>query len=448
MPGLIGAADALAEAYLAAGMYTDAINAFRLRLMLLNLSAPEVAKTSPKYISAVSYCTYNLCSAIFLSGDLSTAMVEIKDYFASFPTFTAIGGRMMSLLMCCNFQLGRVDTAVQLYDMAATVYAFAVGANHSIHAVHMCTLGDLYREQSLVAKGGRSLSRVMMTMATETSKSFLGEGHRLSVAYSVKLAILCLEEGAYTDAGNLLNTAIGFYESYPVQNRFVAREIVRGAYLLAAAYARMNDTFEAIHWAEISTVKAEMAYTNDTPLYVIDTLVLLSDLYVKMKNLPKSVAAVRKAIEVVRCGVENHADIGHLLARLVCKLLRVNAMAQRLQPRELMHILAGEEKSMYPAAFQLGIPGPEFRINYPAEFEKGCSLVFSALWDLPGDEFFNTLMSQINAQEVSEEVFEQKVSSESKANNFVGTSTDLLAVSRGVQGSVLMDLIENTKMDW
>lgn len=402
-PGLVGTVEPLADALLAAGLYSDALRSFRLRLSGLLLMGTTCQ--APAHRAAVAYTTYKLSLALFMRADYAGCAQALRHYLVRNPKYEQIAGRMMTLLMSAELLGGDTMAAMQYYDAAQDVYNFCLGAFHPIHSVHMSTLGDLYCQIDALAGGAGRQARVMATLAYEMSLRAAGEKHLVTAGYAKKLGLMCLQDGDYRDAAHLLNDAVLVFNFAYAQGIHVQKQVADCLHALAVAHSRLNEIGRAAMYGKRSIACAATVDDRFAPPEVVACMLLLAEVYTRKKETDTAVSFLLHARNVVRSRPAEYINPGAVLSRLTHKLLFHHYHMLSMPTRKLLDDVEKESiQEIIPhVAARLEMKA---RIHYLHDirsdaWESACETIFDGLWDQPPAELFSDIIHRLKIQEGS-----------------------------------------------
>ena len=352
----------IGESLLACGLYRDAIHAFRIRLSVMNvLSRGQLSSKTLKNVTAYGHILYLLALALHLSGSEENnveAKELLTEHLSCNAKYTAIAGRMMSLLATIHIRLGDYNEAMLAFDAGSTVFSQCFGKNHPILAVHMCSLADAYRLFSGAA--GAKQARVMLTLAADLSRNCLGAMHATTTGYNHKLAILCIEQRAFEEALLLLQVCMQSYADLSKINN----DVIECLYLQAVCCTEMKlfedaaricaqvfdlSAIEAASNGSNSPGKKSLQGTEIAPsarsvlcAAELSAMVLMGDLCIRNKDLVASTQYLSRALKSLHEAVVNQVNIGVSAAKLTAKVLNLSLAKLSRQTRTFVETVAME----------------------------------------------------------------------------------------------------------
>jgi tetratricopeptide (TPR) repeat protein len=370
-------------------------------------------------------------------------------------------GRTQPSMRCFDAGSVAYDFSLSPYHPVVATHMCALGdiyrelsVNSAIATNYRLNVGD---------NVGLAQSRVMVTLAHEIAKRAVGESHLVTVGYAKKLAILCIESREYEEAITLLTVALDSYETIlktmkslksssttTVKSKLTAKRSRKAArfldvghdiklssdeastvlshiipgyvyspsqmyaeisyflYLLAESYSRHGELIDAIDCAKQSYEVISEVCSNKLnavyPHHALHNLELLTDLYIKRKNLSEAIQCLKIAMNIAKDGVEYIRHSGALIADITCKMLKCYIMSLPLQTRSLLKALATEKlTSKSSSAIGHVEYMKEYEIELSSEWNDVCSHTINRLWEESPLEFFNDIISRLHVLESTEE---------------------------------------------
>jgi len=413
--GFVGYLDSLAGPYLASGLYEKASFLYRLRMSLQVTNNQYYASSCDTANNA--HTAYKLALSMYRAGKYSDAAKAVITHLEHGILYSAMGGRLYMLLMCCHCRDTRskdhLNKAIVAFDAAKAVFAYVLGAHHPIQAVLMCALADQY-----LHLGHLQHAIAVMTAAVSFTQRQLEEcGHVLTAAYQFKLAQLHMqmdikrpstsEHKIY--AIDQLSEALSTYDRLLIDGAAVTREIIDCLYGLTHQYmlvGRMDDAMDAaLRCRSISLAKygqkithknKHASYLPDQELVCLPTstvacLMLLGDLLMATQRSEQAVEVLMLVWNAVRRSPVYYSVIGHIYTTLTCKIL--GALYGRLPfpTRCLLETIAAEvEAHTYP----------QHGIDIPGAWAKAQETVFEAMWVNQPMTYFDSVVDGVMRGEI------------------------------------------------
>lgn len=248
VPGELGQLSAQGEALLLHGLYREAANALKLRHALHTalfaepdpLSGQQVKSAPPSHQFATAHTVYKLALAQFLSGQYYAAHRTLRRYIAHAVRYHPVTARMLTLLMCIDFKLGQVHTAVQYFDAAQEIYTYTLGPNHPIISMHIGCLSDLYQQS-----GALQQARVMRLLSHVSAQKALGDKHILTAMVEYRLAASYVEAQDVQVALPLLENCVDVFSATLVEGGRFEYEAALCLYQLCVCVSALGDVDRA-----------------------------------------------------------------------------------------------------------------------------------------------------------------------------------------------------------
>jgi hypothetical protein len=248
VPGEVGQLCEMGEALLMNGLTREAASAFRLKQALQAAMFPEpdplstqkVKSPPPAQQFAMAHTVYKLALCQYLSGMLVAAHRTIRKYLARGVRYHPVTARILTLLMCVEFKLGKPHKAAQYFDAAQEVYTYTLGANHPILCLHMNCMADLYQEASAFQQ-----ARVMKLLAHVTAQKSLGERHVLTATLEYRLAAGYMELQEHLTAMPFLENCVEVFTAAVVEGGRFEYETSTCLYYLCMCMVAVGDVDRA-----------------------------------------------------------------------------------------------------------------------------------------------------------------------------------------------------------
>ncbi len=223
------------------GEYSKAITILRVRMSTILLTQRGVSPRLPigqnitntnnnnrrneeqesfKNESIIKFVAYQLFTCMYFEGSYEQMCDQI--YTQLFPNVDNIAGdktvvsqsliasssndfnsvydgRLLSLLMCGEFQCGNIREALSAFDKALEVYTYFLGREHPLIAIHFGILADLYYSNHQIGE-----ARFMLRLAHEHCLESFGILSNITQGFANKLGILYLYGNHINDTEKLL----------------------------------------------------------------------------------------------------------------------------------------------------------------------------------------------------------------------------------------------------
>lgn len=376
-PGAFYDINRMCELFLSSGLYAEAINAFRIRLSAF-LTALGSLKC-PKVQAAIASNVFKFSTALYLEKQYDTAKSVIFDFLEYNRKYSAISGRMMSLLMCIEFQLGNTEQAMIYFEAAERVFTFVLGHGHSIHCLHAAVLAELYKSH-----GALYHSKVTILVAHEVSRLVLGKSHLVSTLIGLKIGHVYLEERKYKEASEMFSSVLTNLDSYEKRNIISNNDTAECLFCLAISLFHIGETDNAIHIAS----RCIQSYCKISPSVVnprvVSCFVLLGDLYFSKGDPNSALDILTDAWTSIKVRPRDYSDAGSLMVDICCKIFFILHCSNTLAARSLLESVAQE--------MLIKLENNQLNANV---WENSCQSIFESLWDIDARTFLNSLMSTI-----------------------------------------------------
>ncbi|KAJ1424823.1 hypothetical protein B484DRAFT_451379 [Ochromonadaceae sp. CCMP2298] len=306
LPGEVGMLFAMGDSLLECGCFEQAAAAFDLQYRALTAAfadAPQqglgaYTRVPLRQQAASGHTLYKLALARYLCNDLAGAASTARVYVRRYDRYHPTTGRVLTLLMSCEYKMGNVGRALQLFDAAQEVYSYTLGPNHPIISMHMNCLGGLYARTFTYAGAGTGTgtgtggvrvfhtrvpaaprqARVLRLMACGAAKQSLGESHLVTVLYECHLGEALLAEGRSGDAVFLLDGCLIHLRKAVEQGAPIMYELLRALSTLSVALGRTGDVDRAGQVALQCLGVAQLVDRPNVRPLVASTYLHLSDL--------------------------------------------------------------------------------------------------------------------------------------------------------------------------
>jgi tetratricopeptide (TPR) repeat protein len=286
--GALNVSDDALESFIANEMFSDAVNIFRLRLsaiLLMNLSCH-----TPKVTAARNELIYNIILCKYLDEDYEGAKKAITSALGSDTRVSIADARLYTLAMCIDFQLGNFTSAMNYYDIAKSIYLYAVGSENPVLSFLNCALGDLYfRNRNL------SHAKVMYLLAYEHSTKFLGASHILVAEYALKLGAVLAMQDNYADA---LDFYLDAYQTLSSHSDSFLPDIKDCLVGLSLCYFRRCNFIESEKYCTlfldvVSTEKGELGMEE------VRYLTLMADIKTRLNKIAETLSFLGQAWSII-----------------------------------------------------------------------------------------------------------------------------------------------------
>jgi tetratricopeptide (TPR) repeat protein len=277
--GVFKQVDTLAEHFFAATMYTDAVNAFKLRLSMQNIVARSLSTPNPHLNHEILLTTYSLALCNYFLGKYEVAGSILRSGLEDCPRSQPIYGRLVTLLMCVDFKAGRLSDAMGHYEVAKAVLTLSLGARHPTLCMLAVTLADLY-----FYNGSYPQAKVMTLTALVFTQKILGEDHLLYASLSYKLGAIYLRQLLYVDAEESFDMSLRLYSGVAEAGPNLDLEISLCLHGLAMASSGLDRIDDATQLA-IRSLAISVKDDNYISPLSADCLMLLAELHEK-SNIP------------------------------------------------------------------------------------------------------------------------------------------------------------------
>lgn len=413
IPGELGRISATAEAFLANGLYAEATQAFQLRLVLLatmNCTRYDDSHVVHSVLSlrqeaVFADVVYKLALSQYCNKQYSDAGATIRrHHLARHSQYSAVTGRMLTLLMSIEHHCGRTDRVRAYFDAAQCVYSYALSVHHPVIAMHMCALADLYMRD-----GGGKQARAMLILAKNVSGKVLGEHHQVGATLACKLSVLLMSEGQFKDAAQLLSNALTIFDADAVviandsQNETkmsaVSRldeQIADCLCALTECLARCEELDLAIHsgFRCIETCTKILLQSQRTAVLKkctslrLSCLLVLSDLFVQKNELDSAFGLLHEAWTALHSATSSASareGSGSALAALTCRILEL--MISTLPMQTKSHFQNVSEEALL-------LVDPDSPL-----WDKATGVVCSAMWNQKPVDYLASVIHGIQRQE-------------------------------------------------
>ena len=218
------------------GEYSQAISILRVRMSTMLLTQRGISPRSPigkninmnrneeqesyKNESIIKFVAYQLFTCMYFDGQYEQMCDQI--YTQLFPNTDNVGGdktvmsqsliasrsnnfnsvydgRLLTLLMCGEFQCNNIQEALSAFDKALEVYTYYLGREHPLIAIHFGILADLYFSKRQMGE-----ARFMLRLAHEHCLESFGVSSNITQGFANKLGILFLYENHVHDTEKFL----------------------------------------------------------------------------------------------------------------------------------------------------------------------------------------------------------------------------------------------------
>jgi len=416
--GFVGTLDSLAAPYLASGLYEKASFLYRLRMSLQVTNNQHYASSCDTVNTA--HTAYKLALSMYRAGKFRDAANAVMTHLKHGIMYSAIGGRMYLLLMCCHCRdtssKTHLDKAMVAFDAAKAMFAYMLGSNHPMQAVIMCALADQY----LFLGHLQHAIAVMTAAVIFTQRQLEDHGHVLTAAYQFKLAHLHMRmdmdvtvpvpsNGHKISAVEYLSEALSTYDRLDADGAAVTTEIIDCLYGLTQMCMLVGRTQEALDHAircrAVSLAKYGQKVTHKgkhasympnqelvlLPAASVACLVLLGDLLMSSQRSDQAVDVFMLVWNAVRRAPSHYSCIGHIYTMLTCKIL--GALYGRLPfpTRCLLETIAKEVEARVH---------PQHGIDIPGAWAKAQETVFEAMWINQPKTYFTSVIDGVMRGEI------------------------------------------------
>ena len=447
--GYVGHLDSLAAPYLALGMFDKATSLLRLRLSLQITNNQHFA--SSETTAACAQTAYLLAFSLYRAGKFKDAVETINTQLTHGVKYTAMGGRLYMLLMCCYCRDTKngshLPKAVMTFDAAKAIFAFSLSSSHPIHAMLMCALADQYNYL-----GHTTHALAMLSTALDfTQRVLVDHAHIVTAAYQYKLAQLFLriadtkdKPKAFRDrAFELLSDALSTYDRLHIEGCPVTDEVIHCLYDITRINMVMGLSEDAITtatrcmnvcFAKYGPGKNKSkhdAHLPDAELVLLPQagvacMLLLGDMLVAQQHSDQAVTVLRAVWNSVRRSPSDYSSLGNIYMALTCKILLALYSQLPFPTRSLLQTIASEIEAQTYGQHGVDIPGA---------WNKAQETVFEAMWVNQPKEYFRALVEGLMRSEiegnVQQDVAEFVVASNIKKNSNGGDSSSSISASKG-----------------
>ena len=414
--GFVGTLDSLAGPSLASGLYEKASFLYKLRMSLQVTNNQHYASSCDTVNTA--HTAYKLGLSMYRAGKYRDAANAVMTHLKHGIMYSAMGGRMYLLLMCCHCRdtssKTHLDKAMVAFDAAKAVFAYVLGSNHPMQAVIMCALADQY----LFLGHLQHAIAVMTTAVIFTQRQLEDHGHVLTAAYQFKLAQLHMRMDVTVPAPSnvhkisaveYLSEALFTYDRLDADGAAVTTEIIDCLYGLThmcMLVGRMEEALDyAIRCRSVSLAKFGQKVTHKgkhasympnqelvlLPAASVACLMLLGDLLMSTQRCDQAVDVFMLVWNAVRRAPSHYSGIGHIYTMLTCKIL--GALYSRLPfpTRCLLETIAKEVEARVH---------PQHGIDIPGAWAKAQETVFEAMWVNQPKTYFTSVVDGVMRGEI------------------------------------------------
>ena len=389
--GYAGHLDTLAASFLASGIHEEACYLLRLRLslQLTNNQHSSSGADTAGYVRAA----YLLAVGLFHSGKYLEAMQTIQAQLDHGLKYSAMGGRLYMLLMCCycREQNGALlNKAVVAFDAAKAIFSYLLGEHHPIQAILMCALADQY----VHLKHFKHAVALLTGAVQFASHNFEDRAQLVTAGYQVKLAQLHIRmyddnevSGHRTQAVDYLTEALSIYDGLSRDGAAVTDETIDCLYGLTLLYKQMGRLEDALLTAtRCRTVTmsryAVKAYTKSKlhlpspelmlmPPPAASCLLLLGDLLMATQHGELAIEVLIQVWNAVRRAPSYYSSIGDIYMSLTRRMLAALYSQLPFPTRSLLTTIASEVEAR---------SHPQHGIEIPGAWTKAQETVFESMW--------------------------------------------------------------------
>eukprot|EP00602_Paraphysomonas_sp_CaronLab_P003718 CAMPEP_0185033556 /NCGR_PEP_ID=MMETSP1103-20130426/22598_1 /TAXON_ID=36769 /ORGANISM="Paraphysomonas bandaiensis, Strain Caron Lab Isolate" /LENGTH=1323 /DNA_ID=CAMNT_0027569865 /DNA_START=14 /DNA_END=3985 /DNA_ORIENTATION=- len=334
-PGVLHSVNTLAESFLAAGMYADAINSLKLRLSMQQVCCRNIRRPSVKMKHEIVVTTYTLALCYYFARKYDSASALARTVLDDGPRDTPTAARMVTLLMCADFAAGKMADAMKHYEVARGIYIYALGPRHPVHCLLFSALADLYFTVKAFAH-----SKLMNLKAIDFCHRTTGENHALYASHAFKVGALLLREKSFIEAEDIFKSSLKIFKQLCDAGGDYDAEVASCLHGLSIVSSALEDNDAAINYAMKS-----LALTTSEGKYIspqaVNCLLLLAELHEKNNLYSEAVELYGDAWSIVFAYPGDY-DLAPMLLTLSARIASAFLSSQPLHTRMLFDSVAAD----------------------------------------------------------------------------------------------------------